>query len=139
MFVPDPNSIRIFRASGTSDMATVTDAQPSPRFGLAEPYLLLFVRAWFSGGAGTSPTMTLKQKIVDSPSGFFDNTLRLFPQSGTDDEDFQDFRVQADELYHWRFDAGDWIVPEWTNPNTEGPSDPMRWAIEVGLAPVPRE
>lgn len=134
MFVPDPNSVRIFRASGTGDMATVTDAQPSPRFGLAEPFLLLFLRAWFTGGSD-SATMILKQKAIDEPSGFFDQDLRQFPQSGTGVEAFQDFRVQADELYHWRFNAGDWIVPEWTNPN----SGTMRWAIEVGLAPVPRE
>lgn len=134
MFVPDPNSVQIFRASGTGDMATVTDAQPAPRFGLNEPFLLLFLRAWFTGGSG-SATMTLKQKAIDEPSGFFDNDLVQFKESGTEIEAFQDFRVQADELYHWRFNAGDWIVPEWTNPD----SGTMRWAIEVGLAPVPRE
>lgn len=137
---PDPKDVQKFRASGLVNMGDVTDAHPSPSFGLDVPFVLLFVRAWATGGTGAGATMSLKQKLVNDPSRFFANTIREFDHFSTDDVPFQDFRVQSSELYHWSFAAGTLLVPEWTNPDPESPPndpDPMRWAIEVGLAPTP--
>lgn len=133
-WIPDPKDVQKFPASGLGDMGDVTDAQPSPAFGLDAPFVLLFVRAWATGGTGAGATIALKQKLLNDPSGFFANTIRNFDHfTSSGGMAFHDLRVQSDELYHWVWSAGDLLVPEWTNPN----SGTMRWAIEVGLAASP--
>lgn len=119
-------------------MGDVTDAQSIARWGLsyedgpAIPFVLVYVRAWFSGGTGDAD-MELKQAIASEPSGLFDNVIRKFPDCGTDGDDFVDFRVSDDDEYaHWKWDAGDELVFEWTNPN----SGTMVWKLEIGLAPI---
>ena len=73
---------------------------------------------------------TPKSRLRFEPSGFYDNVVRNFPGSGTDDVAFIYFRVDKDEQDRWAFAGGDLLVPEWTNPD----SGNMRWALEVGLS-----
>jgi hypothetical protein len=111
-------------------MATITDDTTGPRFSLSIPFVLVYLRAWFSGGTGDAD-LAFKQWILSESSGFFNATIREFPDVGTGGDDFVDFRIQSDEYQHWCWAGGDALVPIWTNPNTQ------RWILEVGLAPYP--
>jgi len=139
LWAPLPRSVRPFRATGLASMADVTDDASGPRFTLESngapiAFVLCYMRAWATGGTGTA-TLSLKQKIVNEPGLFFNRVVREFPYfgaAGTDFVAFHNFRVQAGEFHGFYWGAGDYLVPEWANPN----SGTTRWILEVGLAPA---
>jgi len=114
-------------------MATLADARPSPSFGLHVPYVLVYILAWFSGAASTADAdVTINQKITGAEATWWDKPRKILKDAGVTNT-FFDFRIQADELYHWGFHPDIKIVPVWVNPE----DGVIRWALEVGVAPLP--
>ena len=135
MWYPEPWEVVPLRASGLGDMATLADARPSPSFGLHVPYALVYILAWFSGAASTTDAdMTINQRLTDAEATFWDKPRKVMQDAGVTNT-FFDMRIQADELYHWGFHPDIKIVPVWANPE----SGVIRWALEVGVAPLPHE
>lgn len=126
--MPAVGDVEKFRFSGTGDMATVADTVPTPHVTRDYPFVLTALIGWATGGTG-SATLELKQKILDEPSGWFDDVRRKFSEFGTDGDAFIDWRIMEHEHYHWVLSAGDLWVPEWTNPD----SGTMRWALEYQI------
>jgi len=130
MWVPHPNEIARFRATGVGNMGDVTDKASVARFALpsAERYVLAWIRAMFVGGSGNA-TMTLKVDHCD-PTQQYDFSLRDWATMGASGGNAWTFsRVPADELFHWVFPSEAILVFEWTNPDAGN----MRWSLEVGL------
>jgi hypothetical protein len=121
----NPFAIIKLRASGDGDMATVTDDGPNPSFGLDTAFVLTAIRAWTTSGTGDAD-LTIYQKIASERSGNFDKTIRTLKDFGATNR-FHDWRIDVKEQHHWVFDAGDFIVPDWTNPA----AGTMTWAMEV--------
>lgn len=122
------------RVSGDGDMATVTDDGPNPSFTFDTPFVLTAIRAWATGGAN-SADLTIYQKIAAERSGVFDKTIRILKNFGATNRFFH-WRIQISDEHHWVFDAGDSIVPDWTNPDPGN----MVWALEVQVRrPTPAE
>lgn len=134
MYTPDPSSIQRFRASGTGDMGSVSNEYSVARFSLDVPrFLPVFVRGtWTDLTGGTPANADLAVRIDhNDTSGLHDHTLATFSDMGTGSGGNLNLhlRLQADELYAWIADQGEYLVFEWTNPD----SGYMRWALEVGL------
>jgi hypothetical protein len=104
------------------------------RFGLDVPFVLVGVRAHFSGGSGLA-NLTIN---VDSGRGIahdylldtVEGPLRTGVGTGKD----INYRVLPEELVGWRFDGaiGDKMTCVWTNPDPGN----MLWGLEVSLMPV---
>lgn len=121
----------ILRDGGTADMGDVTDdSNRVARFTLdGKRFALVFVRAHFGDANGTAD-LTIN---VDSGAGqFFDTQLYTFTLVGrtaADGDADGHLRIPMDELMHWTFELGDFIVFERTNPD----SGNQHWGLEVGL------
>lgn len=120
-------------------MGDLTDRQSQARFSLrgealrgAPRWVVCYIRAVFAGGTGTGATMSLFVDSLDA-GDVYDFRLDHWDSMGTDDVAYLNARIASDELYHWFFDPTDALVFTWTNPD----ADNMRWALELGLAPVP--
>ena len=131
--------------TGTGDMGSLayltdSDTNNAARFGLDEMYVLYALRAHFTGTAGIAdltinvdhgagPRYDFSLAVIEGDAGTGVGveavTLRSLDVN---------FRVQEDELGHWRFDGtrNDLIVPTWTNPD----SGNITWGIECMLLPV---
>ncbi len=133
-----PSDVIIQRDNGTGIMGSLayltdSDTNNSARFGLDVPYVLVALRGHFSGAAGQADA------TINLDSGWgpkYDTALWILDgPSGTGVGVGKDirFRVQLDELQHWKFDggAGDEIVITWTNPDI----DNITWGLEALLAP----
>ena len=127
MWAPHPGDVVPFRATGTGNMGDVTDDRSRARFSLPTKFVLVYLLARFTGGSG-SATMTLRRDHRDI-SGLYDFVEFKWPTTvGTDGEDNISTRIPIDEYPRYVYQAGDVLVLDWTNPNTQ------RWAVEVGLA-----
>lgn len=133
----DGRKLHKFRVSGTGNMATLADENPSPAFGLQEQFSLEYVRGWTTSGTG-SALLELMQKLPTDRSGRFDRVIRRYPGFGIDGEDFiQNFiddRMHPNDRAHFTWRGDTLLVPVWTNPD----SGTMEWGLEVGLATMPR-
>ncbi len=130
----NPFTIIKRRASGSGDMAIVTDNGPNPSFTFDTPFVLVAIRAWATGGTGNFD-LTIYQKIAAERSGVFDKTIETMRNFGIANRFFY-WRIQVSDEHHWVFDAGDSIVPNWTNPDPGN----MTWALEVHVRrPTPAE
>jgi len=142
-----PADVVVQADRGFGDMGDVTDSDTGTRarFGLDEPYVLVFIRATVdrvSGSAGSDTAASLYLKVDsgrlggDDPSlmltGPYDHTLYEFENFGPADTTSVNFRLTVDERTGWLFQAGDRLVLEWTNPDATD----VYWGIEVGLAPA---
>ena len=124
----DPRSIIQKHDSGAEvSMGDVTNTASQARFWLDTAFGLAFIRGHFTGG--TSQTgMAIR---VDSRLGTrHDTKLWTMQDVGTDGDADVNFRIGDSELAHWTFPAGDVLVLEWTNPNTQ------TWGIVAGLYPI---
>jgi hypothetical protein len=123
---PDPSGVVIQFDTGTGDMGSVADDGLTARFGLEDrPWVLVFIRAHFSLGTGTA-NMYIKLNSRLGP--YYDVLLNTRTNRGVGADDF--FRVDRDEYEKWIFQPGDYIVCEWTNPD----SGDLAWGLEVGIA-----
>jgi hypothetical protein len=130
----NPFTIIKRRRSGDGDMATVTADGPNPSFTFDTPFVLTAIRAWATGGAGNAD-LTIYQKIAAERSGVFDKTINIMRNFGATHRFFH-WRIQVTDEHHWVFDAGDSIVPNWTNPDPGN----MTWALQVEVRyPTPAE
>lgn len=129
-WIPHPDDIVTYRATGVGDMGSVTDENSVARFSLAGggKFVLIWVKVQFSGGTG-SASLTLKSDHRDT------NTLYDFDEAapwtgmGTDGTTKLDWFVPVEEYPRYVYQPGDVLVWTWTNPDAAS----MRWAIEVGL------
>jgi hypothetical protein len=128
-----PSDIVFLRDGGSANMGDVTDQTDlNARFTLDERFVLVFARCHFgSTGTGTA-TVSLKRDSWMETN--YDVTLDTFDAKGitstAGDADLN-FRVEnPTELVHYTFEAGDFLVFEWTNPD----SGNITWGMEVGLA-----
>lgn len=132
-WAPNPGDVVVFRARSAAagnNMGDVTDDQDFLRFGLDVPFTLVQFRAWFAAGT-LSATLTLVQRIAAERTAEYDQIVATFLKAGTDDEAHVSQRIVRGEHQHWSWAAGDFLVPTWTNPNTQ------TWATEIHLAPLP--
>lgn len=126
-----PKDIIIMRDGGTANMGDVTDdTNRLARFTLpGKRFALAFVRAHFGDANGTAD-MTLN---IDSAAGqFFDTRLDTFAAVGrtaADGDKDGHLRIPQEELIHFTFEVGDFVVFERTNPD----SGNQHWGLEVGL------
>jgi len=107
-------------ASGSNDI----DAM----FGLDRKFRLVFLRAHFSGGEGTSP---LKISLDSGAGAAFDVRLFTVLLAGQDKD--VNLRIEHAENVGpspWTFQADDVLRVQWTNPD----SGVMSWGVEVGLS-----
>lgn len=128
----DMNKRRVFRETGTADMATLADENPWPAFGLDVDFLLVSIYAEASGGTGgTGNHLEIYEKVPARPDGGYDLKHRRMNNFGTDAQPWYIDRIQRDDERHWILDGGDLWVPVWTNPD----SGTMRWKLRVTLVP----
>lgn len=125
------------RAGGVKNMGDAADSHSVARFGLDVPYGLLYVRTTFSeaiaaNGADGNATMQLKVNESADVNDHYNFILAewLSRGLGADATAFVNWRVHAEELAAWVFEATQALVLEWTNPESTGK---MRWAVELGL------
>ena len=130
-WVPHPDTVVTQRATGMGNMGTVTDKNTTARFSLPVKYVLVFMRAKFTGGTGND-TMSLYMDHEDE-STLFDFLLEEWSSMGADSTAYKEDVTAATSYPHRVFNPGADLVYTWTNPD----SGTMRWSLEVGLAPVP--
>jgi hypothetical protein len=128
----DPATIIKLRDTGTGDMATLADENPSPQFGLDVPCVLTAILAWVSGGTGGPDDLEIYQKIHARRDGAYDQLRRVLTDFGTDDTTFHDWRIDDKEQHHWVLNARDLWVPVWTNPDAGN----MTWVLEFHIRPL---
>lgn len=140
-WVPAPETIRLFRTSGSGNMGDVTtDTDQKARFTLADAqrFVPVFIRAHFYG-SGSTAGLTLKIRSHASfayatagdatTGGEHDVALFTADKRGVG-ADFN-LRLVEGDFEGWIFENGDQIVLEWTDPGTN------YWGITVALAPFP--
>lgn len=131
----DPTTVVKQRSTGSGNMGSIQDDTDPVRFGLDHKFYLLWIRAKFTGGS-SSATMKVKLRHKDrrgwltgSADGRFDFVELEALKLGTGVTSDFNWVVQGeDELHRYIYEPGDFLVPEWTNPNTQV------WGIEFGLA-----
>ena len=125
----DPRSIVRVRATGLDNMGSVGDKNSICRFSLpgVDPFVLLSVRAIFSGGAG-SATLTMKLDHPDD-SGLYDFVEREWLNAGTGNVKNIQTTILPEEWALFTYQPLDRLVFDWTNPDAGN----MRWALEVGM------
>jgi hypothetical protein len=128
----DMNKRRVFRETGTGDMATLAAENPWPAFGLGQDFLLISFIAEASGGSGGSAQhLDLYEKIAARPDGGYDIKRRRLTDFRTAGNPFYDWRLNRDDDRHWIQAGGDLWVPVWTNPDPGN----MTWKLRVELVP----
>lgn len=123
----NPREVIIFRDSGTGNMGDVADeTDTKARFKLDGRFVLVFVRATFTGSGSGTVNMALK---LDSKAGtMYDHTLWTANFVGSTKAGRLD--VPEARQQHFLADDGDDMVFEWANPDSPN----ITWALEVGLA-----
>ena len=105
------------------------DDNAACRFGLPEPYYLLWVRVHFNGGDTSTATVGINVDHHLGPT--FDCELDTVTGCGTSGAEVN-WNVPEEDRLQYVFYPGDLIVLTWTNPDTGN----MEWGAEVALAPV---
>lgn len=129
-WIPHPDDIVTYRATGVGDMGSVTDKNSVARFSLAGggKFVLIWAKVKFSSGTG-SATLTLKSDHRDE-NGLYDfDEAAGWPSMGTDGTTKLDWLIPVEEYPRYVYQAGDVLVWVWTNPDAAT----MRWTIEMGL------
>ena len=132
----NPSDIKVIAAGGSDDMGPVTDPMSPARFTLdADRFMLVFVRVTterINDDAPGSDEADLTIKVDNGDGPQFDHALKVLKDVGPTTNATASMRVTDEEQSQWIFQRGDEIVLEWTNPD----AGDIRWAAEVGLAPV---
>jgi hypothetical protein len=118
----------IWADGGSGNMGDVTDeANIVARWPIVgSRHSIVRVRCHFASGTSTSAILSMK---VDSHrTTGHDIVLDEFAERGTGGDDLN-FRVPIDEMQHYTLEPGDFLVFEWTNPD----SGNMTWGLEVAM------
>ena len=120
--------VRARRTLAVEAKAATGSGDIDQTFSLDQPYRLVFTRCHFSGTSGTA----LMLISVDSAQGAaYDTRLFTITRAGTNrDVHFRIVAEESQEPSPWRFQAGDSIRIQWTNPD----SGNITWGLEVGMA-----
>ena len=126
----DPRSIVRVRATALDNMGSVSDKSSICRFSIPgpDPWVLLFVRAIFSGGTSTTATLTMRFDHPDD-TGLYDFLERQWLLVGTGDVKNIQMVILPEEWALFTYQPPGWLVFDWTNPDAGN----MRWALEVGM------
>jgi hypothetical protein len=118
------------RGTGVGNMGSVTSEASVARFGLDDPFVLVWLKARATGGTG-SAALTMKLDHTDRSEVYDWTEAEAWAGFGSDGDITDiDWRVPPEEYPRYSYGGGERLVFEWTNPDAGN----MRWAIEVGLA-----